>query len=379
MKKITKDFLTIIVLFIIISWFFLMFLFNKIWLEARNNLSSIKINHPEFVEKKESSLATSFGFRNLKADILWLRAINYIWSNAISAEYKKYLFEILDNITHLNPKFKNPYFIWILLLPDNNERYESLSPQEVSNNKNNAEKLWLKAIRNFCDNKKIEDIKYSLENSWFLETLQNPDFINPCEDHQIPYYLWYFYHFHKNNPELSSFYYTVSALDESAWQSVIVLASIMQSKTWERQKSAIVFLDLASNIWTETDNQACILWADIIWKMSFNIFNLWFSWDKIRGLEIAREKIVWGFDEEKYDFSSCENFINKTVREVNLSYLDNANQSYFDEKWIYLKTPISLYNEWKIDYIPKDFQQYDSYWIKYFFNNEINKFDYEIR
>lgn len=369
----------IITLFMIISWFFLMFLFNKVWLDAKKELNEIKINHPEFVEKKEISLLTSFGFRNLKADILWIRTINYIWSNAISAEYKQYLFELLDNITHLNPKFKSPYLLWILLLPDHNQRYENFSKETLENNIKDTQKLWEKAIKNFCDVEKINAIEASLSEKWFIETIKNPDFKNPCKDYQIPYYLWYFYHFNKKDSLKSAFYYTVSALDENAGRTVLVLASVMQWKAWEREKSAIAFLDLAQSIWIETSNKSCVLWAEIIWNLSFDIFDDSFSWDKIENLEKARKQIVWEFDEEKYDFSSCENFINKVVREVNLSYLDNANKSYFQEEWKYLLSPESLYKEWKIDYIPIDFQQYSSHWIKYFFNFDINKFDYEIR
>jgi hypothetical protein len=45
----------------------------------------------------------------------------------MSSVYKKYLFIILDLITELNPYFERPYEIGMLLLPNYNYRYESLT------------------------------------------------------------------------------------------------------------------------------------------------------------------------------------------------------------------------------------------------------------
>jgi len=66
----------------------------------------------------------------LKADWYWLQAVQYIGGNALESEYKKYLFEVLDLITDLNPYFEKPYIVGQLLIPSYNQRYESLTTDE---------------------------------------------------------------------------------------------------------------------------------------------------------------------------------------------------------------------------------------------------------
>jgi len=54
-------------------------------------IQSLYVNHPEMLPTSEAAEASSFGFRNVIADLYWLQAIQYIGSNAIDGEYKKYL------------------------------------------------------------------------------------------------------------------------------------------------------------------------------------------------------------------------------------------------------------------------------------------------
>jgi hypothetical protein len=53
-----------------------------------------------------------------------LKTIQYIGSNAVSAEYKKYLYSMINLITDLSPDFEKPYVIGESLLPEYNYRYE---------------------------------------------------------------------------------------------------------------------------------------------------------------------------------------------------------------------------------------------------------------
>lgn len=78
------------------------------------------------------------------ADFYWLSAIQYIGSNAIGSEYKKYLFAMLELVTDLNPYFTFPYQIGELLLPSYNERYENLSEEEIRKNTEQAIQIGLK-------------------------------------------------------------------------------------------------------------------------------------------------------------------------------------------------------------------------------------------
>lgn len=102
--------------------------------EIRANI----VNHPEFIPDVQTVRIASSGYDNLVADAYWLSAIQYIGSNAVSAEYKKYLYVMINLITDLNPYFTYPYRIGLLLIPDTNERYETLSKEEVKKNNNDA-------------------------------------------------------------------------------------------------------------------------------------------------------------------------------------------------------------------------------------------------
>ena len=88
------------------------------------------VDHPEFIPTAPTVRIGSSGMENLVADFYWLRAIQYIGGNAISAEYKAYLAVMLELVTDLSPHFTYPYQIGMLLLPDVNLRYEQLSTNE---------------------------------------------------------------------------------------------------------------------------------------------------------------------------------------------------------------------------------------------------------
>jgi len=200
------------------------------------------VKHPEMLPKKDYASLTSFWFSNLRADIYWLETIQYIWWNAVSSEYKKYLFQMLDLITELNPYFEKPYIIGQLLLPNYNDRYESLSTDEQNSYNKQGQEIWLKWIKNFCDEKKIEAIKKEddLEKIWTDEKYKNP-----CNSFDIPFGQWFLEYFYfKNNLE-SSNYYKVASAQKDALEWAKIMAAIMRWKWWDREKSIMMFLTLA--------------------------------------------------------------------------------------------------------------------------------------
>lgn len=69
------------------------------------------VRHPEFIPTAQAVRIGSIGMENLVADMYWLRAIQYIGSNALSAGYKAYLATMLELITDLSPHFTYPYQI----------------------------------------------------------------------------------------------------------------------------------------------------------------------------------------------------------------------------------------------------------------------------
>jgi len=93
------------------------------------------------------------------ADIYWLRTIQYIGSNAVSGEYKKYLSVMMELITDLNPYFVAPYRIGLLLIPSDSGSNEERNNPDNRKEYRKAEKLGLKGIENFCDPHKIKRIK----------------------------------------------------------------------------------------------------------------------------------------------------------------------------------------------------------------------------
>lgn len=379
-----RKLLFLIVLFFILFGFFQI---NKLnyWkhLQIRDNL----VNHPEWLPKKEVAKNTSFWFKNLRADYYRLQTIQYIWGNVIGSEYKKYLFEILDLITELNPNFEHPYTIWQLLLPEYNYRYEKLSKTEQNKNIDQAEILWLKWISNFCDVWKVELIKKedNLEKIW-----NDPKYKNPCKWYSIPYYLAYIYYYNKKEAITSSQYYKVASANDDSVEWAKTMAAIMQWKWWNREKSFMMFLNIAKVL--NDNDKACNkfsqelenIWASIFYKVpdkNWNTLNL--DWNLVKFIEETRNKVFGKFDEKKEEVATsdtkCTNYVNKAIRELNLYYVEQANEKYKQtHSWSNAPTAKLLYEQKYLDFLPTDYQQYKNQWIVYQYNNELKTFDYEM-
>ena len=381
MNKKFKNLLEFLVVFLILVISILGFLsqnnsnylkFKKIELET--------INHPENLPTKEFAKLSAFWFDNVKADVLWLEAIQYIWWNAISSAYKKYLFVILDLITDLNPYFEKPYKIWMLLLPDHNPRYENITENQNIKYVKQAEIIWLKGIKTFCDLNKINLIKQEddLQKIWSEEKYKNP-----CSSYEIPYYLAYVYYFHLKNPKVASDYYKIASANTDSVEWAKILAAIMRWKWWDREKAFLMFL----NIWKSLDvweQQLCSDYAQMLERVWFQIFRENKLNSKIiKYVNDSREDIFGKFDETKeHDIktdSECSNYVNKSVRELNLHYIESANELFKkDNSWVSATNAKVLYDKKYIDYLPIDFQQYEDYWIIYEYNKDTNNFDYDM-
>jgi len=343
------------------------------------------IKHPESLPTKEVAKNTSFWFANLKADLYWLETIQYIWWNAISSEYKKYLFSILDIVTELNPYFEHPYIIGQLLLPSYNHRYEKLSKNKKDIYTEQAIQLWKKWIKNFCtatfknkdlsETLKIELIKkeFNLNKIWTEEKYKNP-----CKGFQISDKLAYIYYFYKKDWITASNYYKITSANEDSLDWAKVMAAIMQWKWGNRFKSFFMFLNMATNSWE--NNEACKLYFKII-SSAIKGKELTNNYKEIKYIEEARKKI---FLEKKgkinwLEATSCENFLNKATRELNLNYIQNAYNKYilnWDNEEV--NTPEELFDKKYIDFIPTDYQQEKNQWIIYFYDDELKHFDYKM-
>lgn len=377
MKKITKRLITTTLIIIALVSFYNI---NSLNYTKHIEIKRSFVAHPENLSKKETAVNTSFWFKNLRADIYRLETIQYIWWNALWSEYKKYLFVILDLITELNPYFEHPYIIGQLLLPSYNERYENLPKEEQQRNIEESVKIWLKWVENFCDKDKIELIKNEddLQKIWTDEKYKNP-----CRDYNIPNYLAYIYYYYKNDPTSAAEYYKVaSAVDDSTEWSKI-MAAIMSWKWWNREKSYFMFLNIAKFI--EKDDKTCLEFAwklEQAWAEIFMNKRVELNWAILQNIENSRIKVFWKFSEkdEKDALSDtkCSNYVNKSIRELNLEYVERADKKFASEKWKHSLSAKELYDQKYMDYLPVDFQQYKDYWIIYYYNKDIWNYDYKM-
>ena len=367
MKKISSIFFII----------FCIFCFWKTWESNYEKQKEIKkniVNHPEFLPTKTYALNTSFGFKNQKADYYWLQTIQYIWGNAVSSEYKKYLFEMIDLITELNPYFSQPYITWELLLPSYNPRYEDLTEQEQENLKLQAKDIWLKWLKNFCDLEKIDLIgkEDNLEKLFSEKKCQNP-----CKEAEIVYNLAFIYYFYLKDYKNAVKYYKVASVTKGspAWAKNLI--SILEGKWWNREKAFFMFLNMAD--YTGKNDEICTEFSKTLKNFWNDIFSrkVALNWKVLSFLDSERKK-YFSENNNWFEASNCSNFINKSIRELNIYFLDEANKKYFSENKKFALSPEELLTAWFIDYIPTDYQKNNDYWIIYFYNSEINWFDYKM-
>ncbi|MBW7954349.1 hypothetical protein H3C61_00850 [Candidatus Gracilibacteria bacterium] len=368
--KVIFLFLTILLL----SGFY--YINNNNYLKIKE-IQQVMVNHPEFLPKKDIAKYTSFGFSNLRADIYWLETIQYIGGNAVSSEYKKYLYSMIDLITELNPYFEKPYLIGQLLLPTYNDRYENLSKEDQKNNIIQGEKIGLKGISNFCDETKINLIKKEddLQKIW-----NDTIYKNPCKTASLPFGQGFLYYFYLKDPKSAANFYKIASANDDGLEGAKIMAAVMNGKAGDREKSIMMFLTLASSINDETGS--CKVFSEELQKVSYLTFREQkpLTGEIIKNIDILSKKI-FPFDsknEENILKDNCSNYINKAIRELNLAYIEEGNKKYLKDKKINAKNAKVLFDDGYISYLPTDFQQYDDYGIIYIFNNETGNFDYEM-
>ncbi|MCT4617598.1 MAG: hypothetical protein N4A38_05320 [Candidatus Gracilibacteria bacterium] len=372
MKHIIKTLLIMFIIFGVISGFWQI---NNANYKKHLEIKQVKVDHPELLPDATSAKFISSGYSNVLADKYWLEAIQYIGGNAMASEYKKYLYEMTELITDLNPYFEKPYLITQLLLPNVNVRYENLSQEEIDKNLENSIKIGEKGVKNFCDATKIDTINNDKE--FDLDKLTSEEkYKNPCISPMVPYYLGYIYHFYKKDGANAAKYYKITAANVDAPDGAKVLAAIMQGKGGDREKSILMFLNMAINMSvSEEDNQCKNFAIDI----DNTIKQTAITGELLEIIEENRKKLTGEEDVNKLILgNSCLNFVNKATRELNLFYLENANKDYYNKTGKNADTPQILFNNGIINYIPIDFQQEKHNGIEYFYNPEIGKYDYKM-
>ncbi len=372
-----------IVYLLFIPIFFGFYYVNSLNYQKYKYIQSHFVKHPEKLPTSKSAQMMSFGFTNVMADMYWLETVQYIGWNVISGEYKKYLYAMMNLVTDLNPYFESPYVIGQLLLPSSEKSYEEFTGEKALKNIYDGERLGLKWVKNFCDTEKVESIKNEDD---LQKIISDPQYANPCKSYKIPYYLAYIYYFYlKDGDEASKYYKVVSAQkDAPSWSRI--LAAIMQGKWGDREKSLFMFLSLARN--TASQWESCLLMTQKL-QQAYNYISakkLPLTWELIKNIESDLNAILPKLSEENedevFDDTKCSNFLTKATREINLMYLEQADQKYIqdypDEKSA--KTPERLLETGYIDFIPTDYQQYEDkgYGIIYRYNDDIKRFDYKM-
>ncbi len=368
--------------------FVFLILFLMWWFYYVNNINYIElkkiqkefVKHPELLPNKDVAQYTSFWYSNLIADIYWLDTIQYIGWNVIWSEYKKYLFRMIDLITELNPYFEKPYLIGQLLLPEYNERYEKLEKIEQDVHIWEAEKIWLKWVQNFCDLQKIKTIEQEqdLQKLW-----SNPAYKNPCKKSDIPSWQWFLYYFYVKDAKKSAQYYKIASVNQDSLEWAKIMAAIMSGKSGEREKSIMMFLTLAKAN-DAKENKKCQIFSQELQKISFMIYRekKELHSEIIRKLETLRLKnYTFNEEEEAKNIiagNNCNNYMNKAIRELNLQYIENGNKKYFEKNNKNAQNAKILFNEWFLDFLPTDYQQYKDYGIIYYYNTETWNFDYKM-
>jgi hypothetical protein len=160
------------------------------------------------------------------------------------------------------------------------------------------------------------------------------------------------------------------------------MAAIMAWKWWDREKSIFMFLNIAETL-DNSQDQKCSIFSQELTNVSTWIFlakQLPLNEELIKSIEDIRLANFGSFkdnEEQQISETECINFLNKANRELNLAFLDQANEQYKkDHNWESAKDWKQLLDDWYISFLPTDFQQYDDHGIRYEFNEDIWIFDY---
>jgi len=342
------------------------------------------VEHPEKLPNPDIARISAFWFTNIMADMYWLQSVQYIWENVIGWEYKKYLGALMWLITDLNPYFESPYVIGQLLLPSNEtDNDEDFNEEEMKANIIAGRDLWVKWVQNFCDTEKVERI-FAENDLWLLIGDESWIYKNPCESYKIPFYLWYIYYFYLGDGVNAANYYKVVSAQKDAPEWARVLAAIMQWKWGEREKSLFMFLSLAKSVGWETES--CILPSTEIENVYKQITSLWLEItdELVENIELYSKQFLPVLTEENenevLDDTKCSNYLAKAIREINLMYIESANERYVSDNptETSAKHAKQLFDLWYIGFLPTDYQQYPDEWygIVYKYNDDIWRFDY---
>ncbi len=349
---------------------------------AHNRLRRTFVDHPEFIPTKETVKIGSVGMDTVVADFYWLSAIQYIGSNALAADYKKYLGVMLNLITDVSPHFVYPYQIGMLLIPDVNQRYERITNEEEKFHIDESIELGKKGIKNNCDAEKIEKIGkiYDLNRLFADESL-----MEPCTDAMLPYYLGYVSYWNNNDPVGASLWFRVAGMHKAAPKGGRLMSAIMQGKTGDREKAIIMFLSLAESM-DPNPKSVCSQVTAQLRELLTKAFANGAEIDPklLQQVEEIRKKAKedLGDKQEEIDRTDvsayCSSYFDKSVREMNLKFVQDADKRLFADSGEHAVNAKELFDKKYITYLPRDYQKQSAGEVIYFYNHKIKNWDFEM-
>lgn len=321
------------------------------------------VQHPEFIPQADDVRLIASGFDNMIADFYWLSAIQYVGENALSAEYKRYLYEMLMLVTDLNPAFTTPYEVGLLLLPDINPNYEKFNKADAEKNVQKAVWLGEKGIATTCDAEKIKKI---LAEPVLAKVWTDPQYENPCSNSMIPYYLAYVEYYNRKNADKASDYYRIAAAGKDAPTGARMMSAIMKGKSGGREKSVLMFLSIAEALEIEKASaEACRTVSremrDFLVKAFSSGAQGEISSEFIRLAEAYRAEATSGLSEEARKSEGtdalCSTYLGKAMRELNLEYIARKDATFVKNGGKQVVDAKELLDLGGIDYLPRDYQK----------------------
>jgi len=313
---------------------------------------------PSSIPKKDTLFLSSFGFDHVRADWMWIQAVQYIGNNVVWG-YRDYLYYMLENITTLNKEFLSAYTYGQLLLPISRE--EDAENWEVHTSQ--AIEIGKKGIQNTCDMKKIRKIQEDVP----LETLQEENWGTICPILWIVIGQGFLYSYYLEDFEEASKWYKVATLQENTPEGMKMLYSLSLGKSWNSVDAARTFSYFA-DIYAGEDVE-CREINHELQKILPLLHEKRLPGKAVEDIQNLQQEffpfVEWGFSQ------NCPVFIQKMIREINIWYLTQEQEKYEAIVWIPLETLEDLE---KIEsFIPTDFQQYETYGMQYQWNSEKKK------
>lgn len=237
-----------------------------------------------------------FPHQQVYADIIWLTSVQYMWS-VVDSHEAKYLYNLIDKITNLNPYWDYPYIFWQLLLPWSKYYMEEGQESEFLKTWTDAIKIWDKAMKYNCDVEKLSYLKWlddkeymklyvdafplkledknisNKENNWFDANIKLVNNIgwqnkykNPCDTSEFAssqafnyfYYLWKY--------EESSDMYKVASMNDDSVSINNKMVAVIKWRAWNHDKSMQIwftqYLSLKEKLKDVTNEDEKALYED---------------------------------------------------------------------------------------------------------------------